>query len=329
MKRIFLPMTMLLGASLFIGCESLTEPEAALDDTSLESSFDITSEATQASLLQAAGVNVDSANGFFTLNWHEHLFPGQSEAVVSGRANAVSFGATQAFPRSRVPGVDMGEVTLAVNQTSFALPKLESTFAGVRYGAMEMRGGPRGGGHGSGGPNGGGGMGGPRGGGQGRGGNPPIGLDSLNVPFVGGATYQFAASGSNAVPAMNVDLQAPAALAQIGGVADGDTINVSQDLTITWTPDAAVTRMTLVLAPAHKRGRFQGGNQGNPPAMISLDPAAGSYTITAQALQDALGDGNGLMLHLDQGTHREVTNTDGTKYIVSLRSSDGVRVRVN
>lgn len=327
MKRIFMPMIMLLGAGLFIGCESLTEPEAALDDVSLVSSFDITSEATQASLLQAAGVNVDSANGFFTLNWHEHLRPGQSEAVVAGRANAVSYGATQAFPRSRVPGVDMGEVTLAVNQTSFVLPKLESSFAGVRYGAMEMRGGPRGGGHGSGGPNGGGrGMGGPHGGGQGRGGNPPMGLDSLNVPFVGGATYQFAASGSSAVPVMSVDIQAPGALAQIGGVVDGDSIDVKQDLTITWTPDAAVTRMTLVLAPAHKRGR---GNQGNPPALITLDPAAGSYTIAAQALQDALGAGNGLMLHLDQGTHREITNTDGTKYIVSLRSSDGVRLLVN
>lgn len=318
MKRIFLPMTMLLGASLFIGCESLTEPEAALDDTSLESSFDISSEATQASLLQAAGVNVDSANGFFTLNWHEHLFRGQSEAVVSGRANAVSYGATQSFPRSRVPGVDMGDVTLAVNQTSFALPKIDSPFAGVRYGFMGKPGGRGGrgpGGHGPGGL------------GQGqRGGNPPSGVDSLNVPFVAGATYQFAASGSSAVSAMNVNIQAPSALAQIGGVNSGDTIDTNQDLTITWTADATVTRMTLVIAPARPRGR---GTPGTKPAMITLDPAAGSYTITSQALKDALGEAQGLMLHLDQGSHRVVTNTDGTKYIVSLRTSDGVRLLVN
>lgn len=333
MKRIFAPVTLALCAGLFIGCESLTEPEAAVDETSLESSFDITSEAAQTSLLQAAGVNVDSANGFFIVNWHEHLRPGQTETILSGRANAVSYGATQAFPRSRVPGVDMGDVSVAVNQTNFALPKLESPFAGVRYGSMEKpRGrGPGGRGPGGSGPGGSGGHG-PGGNGQGpRGGNPPagVGLDSLNIPFVGSGTYQFAASGSSEVSAMNLDIQAPAALAQIGGVANDDTISTSQDLTITWTPDATVSNLTLVVAPARERGRFPRGTQDLKPMMITLDPAAGSYTITAQTLQDALGDAQGAMLHLNQGTVRQVTNTDGTKYIVALHSNDGVRVRVN
>ncbi len=319
MKRILAPMTLLLCAGLFIGCESLTSPETAVDATALDSSFDITAADTQVSLLQSAGVNVDSANGFLMLHWHELFRPGQTETLLSGRANAVSYGATQAFPRSRVPGVDMGEVAVTINQTSFTLPKLESAFAGVRYGSMGKHGGP--GGRGPGRPHGGRGPGGR--------GNPPAGLDSLNLPFVGGGTYQFAASGSTEVPAITVDIQAPAALAQIGGVANEGTIDVNQDLTITWTAEAAVTNMTLVLAPAFHRGRFHGGNPGNKPAMITLDPAAGSYTITSQALQGALGDAKGLMLHLDQGTHRTVTNTDGTKYIVSLRSSDGVRLRVN
>lgn len=321
MKRIFAPVTLALCAGLFIGCESLTEPEAAVDETSLESSFDITSEAAQTSLLQAAGVNVDSANGFFIVNWHEHLRPGQTEATLSGRANAVSFGATQAFPRSRVPGVDMGAVSVAVNQTNFALPKLESPFAGVRYGSMGKPGGRGPGGRGGHGPG---------GNGQGpRGGNPPAGVDSLNIPFVGSGTYQFAASGSSEVPAMNIDIQAPTALAQIGGVANDDTISTSQDLTITWTPDATVSNLTLVVAPAHERGRFPRGTQDLKPMMITLDPAAGSYTITAQTLQDALGDAQGAMLHLNQGTVRQVTNADGTKYLVALHSNDGVRVRVN
>lgn len=320
MKRIFAPATLALCAGMLIGCNSLTEPETAVDETSLESSFDITSEAAQTSLLQASGVNVDSANGFFILNWHEIMRPDQTDATVSGRANAVSYGATQAFPRSRVPGVDMGDVSVTLDQTSYVLPKIESPFAGVRYGSMGKPGGRGGRGPGGRGP-----------GGHGpRGGNPPFaGVDSLNIPFVGGGTYQFAASGSSAVPAMNVDIQAPTSLAQIGGVANGDTISVSQDLTITWTPDASITNLTLVVAPARHRGRFPGGGTDQQPAMITLDPAAGSYTITAQALQDALGDAKGLMLHLNQGTHKEVTNSDGTKYVVAIHSSDGVRVLVN
>jgi len=330
MKRILAPLTLLACGALFAGCESLTEPEAALDDQTLESSFDITAQATQISLLQAAGVNVDSANGFFLLNWNEIVKPSQSEAEVVGRATAVAFGATVSVPRSHTPGVDMGTVTVTVNADSYELPKITTRNEGVRYGLMGLRGGPQGPPRpdslGNGGPHGG--RGGPRGG-RGHGGpRGEVGVAILNVPFVSSGNYQFAASGAELVPALNLDIQAPAQLVQIGGVANDDSIDITQDLTINWTGDATVSEMTLVLAPAFDRGRFHGGKQGNPPALIPLDPAAGSYTITAQALQDALGDANGLMLHVAQGTHREFTLADGTKYIAGVRASDGVRLRV-
>lgn len=328
MKRMFAPMALLMCAGAFIGCQSVTEPETALDAQTLESSFDVTAQASQLTLLEAAGVNVDSANGFFLLNWDEKMHPQASEAQVLGRATAVAFGATLSVPRSKTPGVDMGEVTLAVASQVFQLPKITFPNDGVRYGIMGLRGGhglpPRGGpreGHG-----------GPRGNGHGpRGGfgHPPAGLDSLNIPFVSNGTYQFAASGSAEVPALTLDIQAPAQLVQIGGVSDDQLLDLTQDLTITWIGDAAVSEMTLVLAPAFHRGRFGGANQRPEPLMITLDPAAGSYTIAAQTLQDVLGEANGLMLHVAQGSHREVTLNDGTKYIVGLRTSDGVRLRVN
>ncbi len=325
MKRILMPMALLACGALFIGCESLTEPEAALDDQTLESSFDITAQDTQVNLLQAAGVNVDSANGFFLLNWNELLKPRATEAEVVGHAAAVAFGSTLSVPRSNTPGVDMGMVTLTINQTSFELPKITFGNAGVRYGIMRPRGGhgPRPGGLGQGGPRDG------RGGPRGDRGHSPLGRDSLNVPFVSGGLYQFAASGATEVPALNFEIQAPLAFVQIGGVANDESIDVTQDLTITWTGDATVSNMTLVLAPAFHRGRFHGGNQGRTPVMITLDPAAGSYTITAQTLQDVLGDANGLMLHLAQGTHREVTQADGTKYVVGVRVSDSVRLKAD
>ncbi len=329
MKRILAPIALLLCAGLFIGCESLTEPEAALDDQTLLSSFDITTQATQVTLLEASGVNVDSANGFFLLNWNEIIKPAETEAQIVGHATAVAFGATVSVPRSHTPGVDMGTVTVAVNGDSYELPKITTRNDGIRYGIMGLRGGPqvpRPDSLGNGGPHGG--RGGPRGG---RGHGDPrgeVGVAILNVPFVGSGNYQFAASGSDVVPALNLDIQAPAQLLQIGGVANDDSIDITQDLTITWTGDATVSEMTLVIAPAFHRGRFHGGEQGNPPAMITLDPAAGSYTISAQALQEALGDANGLMLHVAQGTHREFTQADGTKYIVGVRTSDGVRLRV-
>lgn len=328
MKRMYAPLALLMCAGAFIGCQSVTEPETAFDDQTLESSFDVTAQASQLTLLEAAGVNVDSANGFFLLHWNEKLHPQATAAQVIGRATAVSFGSTLSIPRSKTPGVDMGEVTLAIAAEVFALPKITFPNDGVRYGIMGLRGGhglpPRGGpreGHG-----------GPRGNGHGpRGqfGHPPAGLDSLNIPFVGSGVYQFAASGSEQVPALTLDIQAPAQLVQIGGVSDDQIIDPTQDLTITWTGDASVSKMTLVLAPAFHRGRFNGANQRPEPLMITLDPAAGSYTISAQTLQEVLGEANGLMLHVAQGSHREVTLGDGTKYVIGLRTSDGVKLRVN
>lgn len=325
MKRMFVPMAMLVCAGAFVGCQSLTEPETALNDQTLVSDFDVTTQADQISLLEAAGADVDSANGFFLLNWNEMKQRQTSDAQVIGRATAVSFGSTLSVPRSKTPGVDMGEVTLAIHADVFALPKITFPNDGVRYGLVGFRGGPphggprgeHGGPHGRSGEPG------------GKAGQPPFGVDSLNIPFVSSGVYQFAASGSEQVPALTLDIQAPAQLLQIGGVTDDQIIDVTQDLTITWTGDASVSEMTLVLAPAFHRGRFDGMNQRPEPLMITLDPAAGSYTISAQTLQDVLGDANGLMLHVAQGTHREVALDNGTKYVIGLRTSDGVRLRIN
>jgi hypothetical protein len=172
-----------------------------------------------------------------------------------------------------------------------------------------------------------GGFGGPRGGHGGqRGGlnGDPVAL--VNIPFVAGSTYQFAITGSNDVAAMTLDIQAPSQLVEITGLADKDTVDATQDLTITWQGDAAANNVVLVLAPAFKRGRFDGSGQPVEPIFQRVDAAAGSYTIAAQTLQDLLSASNAkaINLHLTQSVLREITDANRGKILVSAGNDDRV-----
>jgi hypothetical protein len=168
-----------------------------------------------------------------------------------------------------------------------------------------------------------GGFGGPRGSHGGPYGDP---IALVNIPFVAGSTYQFEITGSDNVAAMMLDIQAPAQLVQITGLADKDTIEATQDLAITWEGDAAANNMVLVLAPAFKRGRFGGSGQPVEPVFQRLDAAAGNYTISTQTLQDLVSKSNAkaLSLHLAQGVLREITDANLGKILVSAGTDDRV-----
>jgi hypothetical protein len=131
---------------------------------------------------------------------------------------------------------------------------------------------------------------------------------------------------------MTLDIQAPSQLVQITGLADKDTIDATQDLTITWQGDAAANNVVLVIAPAFKRGRFGGaGHQPVEPVFQRLDAAAGSYTIAAQTLQDLLSasNANAINLHLTQNVVREITDANLGKILVSAGNDDRVVLAVN
>jgi hypothetical protein len=336
-KRIFASVVVLLAcASLFLaGCESLNGPAAVDNSLSLTETFDVTSLDGQTNLLKSAGVKTDSANAFFVLRWSKGLRHFQSSDTVAGHASAVAYEQPATLRDRNASGLDMGIVSVLIGQGKFDLPKLESTLFGVRYGLF---GGPHGcpigfggrkdaprGGHG----------GGPRGGHnglrEGLGDSLRSPITIVNIPFVGGGTYQFTVSGSDKVAAMVLDIKAPARLVQITGRADKDSIDATQALTINWDGDATANNTVLVLAPARKPGRF-GDNFGQPAAPIFqvVDAAAGSYTISAQTLQDLLSQtgAKAFSVHLVQASVNETTDAKLGKILVSAGADDQVMLIV-
>lgn len=336
-KHLFAAVLVLLaGAGLFlIGCESLNGPSAAPESSlSLTESFDVTSLESQAALLKSAGVNTDSANAFFVLRWSRGLGRFASSDTVLGHASAVAYEQPTTLRDRTAVGLDMGAVAVAISGSKYELPKLTGAAFGVRYGLF---GGPRGcpqgplGGHG-GPPKMRDGRGGPRGGI--RGDSLRQQLTIVNIPFVGGGAYQFDVTGSDKVAAMTLGINAPVKLVQITGFADKDSIDGTKDLTITWDGDNAANNTVLVLAPAPKPRRF-GDHSGPPPTpptpvFYRVESAAGSYTITAQALQSLLSqsNANAINVHLSQGTLQESTDASLGKILVSAGADDKVLLLV-
>jgi hypothetical protein len=311
-------LALLAGAGIFVACESMNGPQAVDESQTVEESFDIAALASETGILRTAGINADSANAFFVLRWSQGHGRFQDSDTIKGHASAVAYQEPTTLRDRSAAGLDMGTVSVLNGANTYELAKLEGTLFGVRYGAF---GGPHGGPKG---PKGG--FGGPRGGHRGphgdRGGLNGDPVARVNIPFVAGSTYQFAISGSDNVAAMTLDIQAPSQLVQITGLADKDTLDATQDLTITWQGDAAANNAVLVIAPAFKRGRFGGFE----PIFQRIDAAAGSYTIAAQTLQDLLSasNANAINLHLTQSVVREITDADLGKILISAGNDDRV-----
>jgi hypothetical protein len=308
-------LALLASAGIFVACESMNGPQAVDESLTVAESFDIAALESETGILKTAGVNADSANAFFVLRWSQGHGRFQDSDAIKGHASAVAYQEPTTLRDRNAVGLDMGAVSVLNSQNTYELAKIENDVLGVRYG---MFGGPHGGPKG---PRGG--FGGPRGSHGGPYGDP---IALVNIPFVAGSTYQFEITGSDNVAAMMLDIQAPAQLVQITGLADKDTIEATQDLAITWEGDAAANNMVLVLAPAFKRGRFGGSGQPVEPVFQRLDAAAGNYTISTQTLQDLVSKSNAkaLSLHLAQGVLREITDANLGKILVSAGTDDRV-----
>lgn len=302
-------LALLAGAGIFVACESMNGPQAVDESQAVEESFDISALESETGILRTAGVNADSANAFFVLRWSQGHGRFQDGDTIKGHASAVAYQEPTTLRDRNAAGLDMGTVSVLNGQNTYELAKIVSDAFGVRYGVF---GGPRGN------------HGGRRGERGGLNGDP---IAFVNIPFVAGSTYQFVVTGSENIAAMTLDIQAPSQLVQITGLADKDTIDATQDLTITWQGDAAANNVVLVLAPAFKRGRFGGVE----PIFQRVDAAAGSYTIAAQTLQDLLSasNANAINLHLTQNVVREITDANLGKVLISAGNDDRVVLVVN
>ena len=328
MKRTLASAAAMLVCLGMFACEKADGPNspAETDDTqTFEGSFDVTSQDGQTNLLKSAGVNIDSANAFFVLRWSQRIDRFMTGDTVMGHASAVAYEQPATLRDRNAVGLDMGAVSVIVGPDTFDLSKFVKHFSGVRYG---MFGGPVGtkfrcggfdgprGNHGwhrgwSG----------PRGRHLGHAGNP---LTIVNLPFVGGSTYQFDVTGADTIPAFSLSIQAPSQLVQITSLADWDSIDATQDLTVSWEGDPAANSTVLVLSPIKRKHHGQG--QSVQSTFIRVDAAPSSYTIPAQTLQDLLtaSSAKAISLHLSQSNVNEIADPQLGKTLVSAGSDDRV-----
>jgi len=309
-KRIFLSSAaMILSIAMFIACESVVEPESS-DTTIGELNFDASELDSEITLLKTAGVEIDSIRALFSLSWHEKTPPRLENSILRGNATAVAFDPeSETFkPNPRALGLDMGVVTVQIDQTQLELHEFEHD-GGVRYSLfppMFGRFSPR-----------------------------SREFDIETLPFVRGGVYTFEASGTQEFQPLRVEVEAPTELVKITNHSDDETIDASSDLTVTWSGDVSADHIALVVAPALKFGPHHGPNFGRlhdrmRPIFEHLEAGATSYTLPAATLQEALSHSNAgaITVHVSLGAHTELTNEQGGKIIVAVRTGDEVRLKV-
>lgn len=329
-KRIFASAVFFLACASFflVGCNGLNGPDStANEDLTFAETFDVTTLSSQTSLLKSTGVNTDSANAFFVLRWSYRLNHFSGGDTVTGHASAVAYNQPSTLRDRNAVGLDMGTVSVIADVDTVDLSKFEGSLFGVRYGMFGGFGSNRPPNGGCDGPRGG--RGGHHGGGGPRGnGGPHDDRPVANIPFISGDGYQFDVTGADAIPAMTLDIQAPAQLVQITGLADRDSIDATQDLTVTWDGDVSANNTVLVLAPAFGRGQ-RGPAQLFEPVFIQID-ASGSYTISSETLQNLLNESEAeaVSLHISQSIVNEIDDAQVGKILVSAGSDDQVILKV-
>ena len=280
---------------------------------------------SELTLLRLAGIRVDDGGGVFSIGWRQLFDPRRQTDSTVGRAMAVGFDSSRTAVNR---GIDMGTVFLNYAANHIELQKRAAPDGRIIYTSSL---GPREG--------------------------------STNVQFVPNGTYQFEVTGSAGFSAMNADISAPAALLDITGPAQRDSISSTHDLTVTWQGGNLNSGVLVAIAalppavrppqggfgdrgpsgpPPQGPGPMGGGEMGPPPGgdhpmldssraiIVRLDNNPGTYTVSASALQALISATNagGLMCTVSQMNVHDVAHDGSTVHIV-FRNGDGVMVKVN
>ena len=322
-------MVAALALLLPFGCSDTTGPQTTTATaTSLQSVLAALS--LDRAQLAIAGVTTGSTKAIFSIGWKKFVGPSALIADSTGLAYAI------ALPESvtsmmRPTGIDMGTVTLSYAGTTIELTRHIAPDSGVFYGS--------------------------------KGGHRAFWLPQF-IPFIADGVYTFSVTGSGAYPAGTFQITAPSSLVTFTGYANGDTVSVLKDLTLTWTggssADSVLIRVVPHLRPdqaevaeardelgcegdhhggkrpmGHREGDFMVGGplEGMGPeysrGIVVMVPNTGSYTLTAAEIATLLnGTSAGeLMIGVSQVVTEKVLHGGGTTSVV-LRSGDRLVLRV-
>ena len=265
-KNIFILIFVMIFAALFISCDEVSGPRDDLFQS--EQNYSLETIDSDLSLLKEGGMEIEGADGIFSIGWNEIFRPFDTETEVMGSAFAVAFGEDAGtFPHFRRLGLNMGSVFINYANSSVEMHKHSDERRGTAYTLFKK----------------------------------PFGQSQNMLEFIPNEDYEFEVTGSDQFSAAAFTLTSPNALMDITSHNHADEIDPSQDLTLTWKGGNPEGKVGIRLM-AHFRGHHgqrgpngHGGPKGPPPRspmetiiFVVLDSNTGEYTFTAEQVQQLL-----------------------------------------
>ncbi len=263
-KTIFIIFFTIVFTTLFVSCDSVNNPGE--DFFQQEDSYEVIG--SDLDLLKEGGLDIEGADGVFSIGWNEIFRPFEHGSEVMGSAFAVAFGEDAGtFPHFRRVGIDMGSVFINYTSNHIEMYKHSDERRGTAYTLFKK----------------------------------PFGLSSDILEFIPNEDYEFEVTGSAQFSPVSFTLTSPEALIDITSHNHADEIDPTQDLTLTWEGGVADEKVAIRLM-AHFRGHHgqrgphgKGGPKGPPPRspmetiiFVVLDTNTGEYTFTAEQVQELL-----------------------------------------
>ncbi len=304
-KTIFIIFFTIVFTTLFVSCNEVNSPGEDLFQQ--EDSYEVIG--SDLDLLKEGGLDIEGADGVFSIGWNEIFRPFEHGSEVMGTAFAAAFGEDAGtFPHFRRVGVDMGSVFINYTSNHIEMHKHSDERRGTAYTLFKR----------------------------------PFGQSENMLEFMPNEDYEFEVTGSEQFSAATFTLTSPEALIDISSHNHADEINPTQELTLTWEGGIAEEQVAIRLM-AHFRGHHgqrgphgKGGPKGPPPRspmetviFIVLDTNPGEYTFSAEQVQELLKN-NGtqhIVAGVSQMDFQEVEHNGKLLHTV-MRNGNSVMLKV-
>jgi hypothetical protein len=308
-NKVGIIFTVFIFFLFFLGCQS--DPNSPDQNNSLTDQPLYQTVDGDLALMKAGGMPLDSVAGVFSIGWNEIFRPFMDTSNIKGMAFAVAFGDRPAdLPHFRKFGLDMGDIFINYSGNQIQMYKNIHPRMGVAYSLFER----------------------------------PFGhCEAENLlEFIPNTEYQFEVTGSEYFAPVTITVTSPAALMNITSPVFGDIIDPTQDLTINWE-GGNEGKVAVRLMPSLKPRRGPGGGPGgmhegpgpeqHPPfdrvIFVILDENTGTYTFTAQQIQELLNgfNANGLRAEVSQMDFGSVEHENGILR-TAMRNGNSVMMRI-
>lgn len=310
--KIFISVAAISVFLLFWGCSEVSQPEA--DSQYLFASQSISMLDEQIEFMERGGLPLTESKAIFSIGWRELMDPTGGTSEIAGHASAVAFEEpVEQRPRPFGGGIDMGSVFINYGSNQIEMNKWIGREGGIVYMlSHRMRG---------------------------------SAISTLG--FVPNTLYEFEVTGSSGFDPVQLGITSPPALLEINSHSAGQTISVSEDLTLTWSGGKANTGVVLHVHPAP--GQRPGGGPGTPggghpqhgphpfpPAPLSpnsivvvLENNPGTYTFSAADIQELVNQSgaSGIVVGVSQLDVDEVS-PNGEILRVVMHNRDGLMLVV-